>query len=87
MEYCELGNYERVARGLVEAVRGEFLGSRIAAEVRPASGGVFEVAVGGKLVFSKKATARLPEPEEIFYHVQASLCCHPPGPPEGGGSV
>ncbi len=30
------------------------------------SGGVFEVAKDGKLIFSKKATGRFPQPEEIF---------------------
>jgi len=30
------------------------------------SGGVFEVVIDGKLIFSKKATGRFPQPEEIF---------------------
>lgn len=35
------------------------------------SGGVFEVQVDGKLVFSKKATGRFPDPEkEIFPHLE-----------------
>jgi len=29
-------------------------------------GGVFEVSVDGKLVFSKKAKGRFPEDEEVF---------------------
>ncbi len=36
----------------------------------PGSGGVFEVKVSDKLVFSKKATGRFPEHDEIFYHVK-----------------
>jgi selenoprotein W-related protein len=38
------------------------------AEVRlvPSSGGVFEVTVDGKLVFSKKAFRRHPQPGEIM---------------------
>lgn len=30
------------------------------------SGGVFEVTIDGRLVFSKKATGRFPEPDEII---------------------
>jgi selT/selW/selH-like putative selenoprotein len=37
------------------------------------SGGVFEVEVNGKLVFSKKAARRFPENEkEIFPHLAAA---------------
>jgi selenoprotein W-related protein len=34
------------------------------------SGGVFEVAIDGKLVFSKKKTGRFPEHEEIFSNLR-----------------
>jgi selenoprotein W-related protein len=36
----------------------------------PSSGGVFEVAVDGKLVFSKKALGRHPEPGEVVGLIQ-----------------
>jgi selenoprotein W-related protein len=32
----------------------------------PSRGGVFEVAVDGDLVYSKKATGRHPEPDEVL---------------------
>jgi selenoprotein W-related protein len=32
----------------------------------PSSGGVFEVTVGGELIFSKKRQGRFPDDEEIF---------------------
>jgi len=35
-------------------------------------GGVFEVTVGGTLVFSKKAEGRFPEHEEIFAAITAA---------------
>ncbi len=35
------------------------------AELVEGSGGVFEVAVGDELVFSKKAEGRFPEPGEV----------------------
>ena len=34
------------------------------------SGGVFDVKVDGKLIYSKRATGRFPEDDEIFFHVQ-----------------
>ena len=34
------------------------------------AGGVFEVTVDGKLIYSKKATGRFPEHDEIFFHVK-----------------
>ena len=37
------------------------------------SGGVFDVKVNGKLVYSKKATGRFPEHDEIFYHVKQAV--------------
>jgi selT/selW/selH-like putative selenoprotein len=42
------------------------------AEVRliEASGGLFEVAVDGKLVFSKKATRRHAEPGEVLKAIE-----------------
>jgi len=33
------------------------------------SGGVFEVSVDGRLVFSKKKLGRFPEDQEIFAHL------------------
>jgi len=40
------------------------------AELIRSSGGVFEVAVDGKLVFSKKATGRFPEEEPLFEKIE-----------------
>jgi selT/selW/selH-like putative selenoprotein len=34
---------------------------------------VFEVTVDGELVYSKKATGRFPEHDEIFYHVREAI--------------
>jgi selenoprotein W-related protein len=74
VEFCALGNYRRPAERLARAVREE---SGAAAELVPGRGGVFEVTVAGELVFSKRATARLPETEEILYHVRAALARNP----------
>lgn len=34
------------------------------------SGGIFDVKVDGKLVYSKRATGHFPEHDEIFFHVK-----------------
>ncbi|MCB1161872.1 MAG: SelT/SelW/SelH family protein [Candidatus Latescibacteria bacterium] len=41
-------------------------------EMIRSGGGVFEVTVGGRLVFSKKAEGRFPEDEEIFAAIAAA---------------
>jgi selenoprotein W-related protein len=38
----------------------------------PSDGGVFEVVADGKLIFSKKAEGRFPEPSEIHAALAAS---------------
>jgi selT/selW/selH-like putative selenoprotein len=38
----------------------------------PSSGGVFDVAVDGKVVFSKKAVRRHAEPNEVVRILQSS---------------
>lgn len=67
IEFCRPGNGEKPARALALAIEREF---GIRPRLVPSRGGVFEVTVGGKLVFSKKATWRLPDADEIFYHVR-----------------
>jgi selenoprotein W-related protein len=39
----------------------------------PGTGGVFEVSVNGKNIYSKKQTGQFPEPEEIVKAVRARL--------------
>lgn len=71
--YCPLANYTPVARRLAGSLQREFAGEAVEVELVPASGGVYEVSVNGRLVFSKRATYRLPDDDEIFYHVRAAL--------------
>jgi len=42
------------------------------AELIPSGGGVFEVEIDQKLVFSKKALDRFPEEDEIFSAIDDS---------------
>ncbi|NMD21637.1 MAG: SelT/SelW/SelH family protein [Verrucomicrobia bacterium] len=39
----------------------------------PSSGGVFEVSVNGRNVYSKKATGQFPDPEAVMRDVRAML--------------
>jgi selenoprotein W-related protein len=39
----------------------------------PGSGGVFEVSLGERLLFSKKAEGRFPEPEEVLGRLEAAI--------------
>lgn len=40
-------------------------GSKIKSELIPSSGGVFEITLDGKLVYSKQKTGRFPEKKDI----------------------
>jgi len=37
----------------------------------PSSGGVFEVTLGGELIYSKKATGEFPEPRHVIDRIAA----------------
>jgi selT/selW/selH-like putative selenoprotein len=69
IEYGKLGNYLTPAQRLARSIHEE-LGAE--STLIPSTGGAFEVRVQGNLVFSKRATHRLPADEEIFYHVRAA---------------
>ena len=62
IEYCMEWDYEPRALSLRDSLNVE-LG--VLAEMRPSSGGVFEVTVNGDVIFSKKRLGRLPEDNEI----------------------
>jgi selenoprotein W-related protein len=50
---------------LTESILHKFKNDVKSLELKPSGGGVFEVTVNGKLLFSKKETGRFPEPGEI----------------------
>lgn len=54
------------AVGLAERLLGQFKTKIASLEIIPSSGGVFEVWRDGEKIFSKKATGRFPEWEEIW---------------------
>jgi selenoprotein W-related protein len=73
IEYCRLSHYRQTAERLATALSAEFPVERLEFELLPSHGGVFEVSVDGRLIFSKRATFRIPEADEIAYHVRAAL--------------
>jgi selenoprotein W-related protein len=86
IEYCEVGNYSKIARRLATQLLEEFRGWAIELELRPSNGGVFEVSVDGRPVFSKKATSRIPEADEISYHIAAARGAALKSPIAAGGA-
>jgi len=52
------------AAGLADAVSSKF-GNKVDIELVPSSGGVFEVSLDGKLLYSKQKTGRFPDQKEI----------------------
>ncbi len=62
IEYCTKWNYKPRASGLEGELIGEFAAD---VELIASEGGVYEVVVDGKLIFSKKAVKRFPEDGEI----------------------
>ena len=63
IEYCVMWNYQPKAASLAEAINKRF---NITPELIQSTGGAFEVAADGKVIFSKKATGRFPENSEII---------------------
>ena len=63
IEYCDMWNYYPKAARLAEEIKNKY---HIDATLIKSSGGVFEVRRDDVLVFSKKATGRFPEANEIF---------------------
>ncbi len=69
IEYCEFGHLRGHAESIASAARSE---SSVVERLRPSRGGVFEVRVDGRLIYSKRATSRVPDVDEVLYHVRAA---------------
>ena len=59
------------AVGLAEQLLGMYKNKITSFELIPASGGIFEFALDGELIFSKRAEGRFPEFEEINKKLEA----------------
>jgi len=64
IEYCVIWNYEPRAAGLAAEIRKTYPQADV--KLIQSSGGVFEVEVDGRRVFSKKAQGRHAEAGEVL---------------------
>ena len=62
IEYCNVWNYLPKASSLEKYLKGKH---DVEIELISSGGGVFEVCLEDKLIFSKKSLGRLPEQSEI----------------------
>ena len=67
IEYCMEWNYEPRALSLRDELINKF---GINSEMRPSSGGVFEVMANGHLIFSKKSLNRFPNLGEVVQFIE-----------------
>jgi len=68
IEYCTAWNYKPRAAGLAAELK-QALG--IDSELVASHSGRFEISLDGRLVFSKKAEDRFPEPGEVVARLRA----------------
>jgi len=69
IEYCVVWNYEPRAAGLAAEIRKAYPQAEV--KLIESSGGVFEVDVDGRKVFSKKALGRHAQPGEVLKAITA----------------
>ena len=65
IEYCASWNYKPRASRLEQELK-QALGSDLEVELIASSGGVYEICVHGKNIFSKKQLYRFPDDGEIL---------------------
>ena len=64
IEYCSAWNYLPQASSLEDELKQNFPNMEIS--LISSGGGVFEIVLDGKLIFSKKAINRFPEKGEVL---------------------
>ena len=65
IEFCTSWGYEKKAVTVLGVLVGPFKNDFLEFKMIPSSGGIFEVTLGDKLLFSKKKLGRFPELDEI----------------------
>ena len=70
IEYCAVWNYLPKASSLEAKLKQTFQGVDV--QLISSGGGVFEVAVNGQLIFSKRSLDRFPEDGEIEKLIEQS---------------
>ena len=68
--YCAVWKYTPRAIGLMAALLQQFEARIQAITLVPSDSGKFEVCVNGRLIFSKLATGRHTDPDEIIAMIQ-----------------
>ena len=63
IEYCSVWNYLPKASSLESELKKTYPGVEVT--LVSSGGGVFEIMLGGQLIFSKKSLGRFPEEGEI----------------------
>ena len=66
IEYCAEWHYDPKAASLAKALKKRY---GVDAKLIASSGGVFEVVKDNELIYSKKATGRFPDENEIFSEI------------------
>ena len=66
IEYCVVWDYGPTAASLAKAIEEK---TGIKPQLKKSGGGVFEVFIDGKKIFSKKETGRFPEMDEILSQI------------------
>lgn len=70
LTYCAPCGYLPTALEVTKQFLGHFRQEVETFSLVPGEGGVFEVRVDGKLVFSKAESGRLPDPQEVLDTVE-----------------
>ena len=73
IEYCTVCNFRGRAAWLAQELLAAHEGDIAALTLIPGRGGVFDVRIDNDVVFSQKATGRLPEPRELKDALRAKL--------------
>ena len=68
IEYCNQWGYRPRATSLAAKIEKQF---PVTVEMIPSSGGVFEIVVNDKLIYSKKATGEFPSEFAILDMLEA----------------
>ena len=73
IEYCTAWGYLAKAVSLTEDLLGKYKNNITKLELIPSTGGVYEISLNEKLIFSKKELNRYPEDGEIDKLIEENL--------------
>jgi len=71
--YCQPCGHQPTAIELVNQLLSSYgmpLNKKLAIALKPSDGGIFDVVLDGKLIFSRKQEGRFPTVEEIKKHIE-----------------